>query len=249
MENGREAVEATTPPAAPFDLVLMDLQMPEMGGLEAAQAIREREQGSGGRRLPLVALTAHAMQGDRQRCLDAGMDGYLAKPIDVDELIAAVEHFGGVAPAPAPSAPPEAPPADIVFDERAALAYSGGDRRLLADVVKLFRSDYPSALRRIERALRRRDGEALRMAAHGLKGAVATVGGTAGRQAAADLEQMGKGQQLDGAPGAFATLRREIDRLNEAFIAAGLVAPPRATRRSPARKRKSPGSSRQRRSS
>ena len=105
----------------------MDIQMPEMSGFEAAQAVRDREK-DGARRLPLVALTAHAMQGDRERCLAAGMDGYLSKPIDVDELIATVERFGGAAPPP-PAGQRTAQVTDLVFDERAALEYSGGDRR------------------------------------------------------------------------------------------------------------------------
>jgi hypothetical protein len=110
------------------------------------------------------------------------MDGYLSKPIDVDELIATVERFGRKA-APTSAGPNSRPVSEIVvFDERAALAYTGGDRRLLKNVVKLFRSDYPSALRRIDRALRRHDFEALRQAAHGLKGAIATVGGSAGKR-------------------------------------------------------------------
>ena len=246
VENGRQALDAIQSASEPFDVVLMDLQMPEMGGLEATREIREREKASGGH-LPLVALTAHAMQGDRERCLEAGMDGYLAKPIDVDQLIAALEHFGRT---PASRREPPPPPADPVFDERAALAYAGGDRALLAEVIKLFRSDYPSALRRIERAIGRRDGEALRLAAHRLKGAIATVGATAGRQAAADLEKTGKSQQLDEAARALAKLRGEIDRLDEAFIAAGLIAPSRArAKRSQPRDSKPKSSQRQRKSS
>ena len=97
-----------------------------------------------------------------------------------------------------------------VFDERAALAYAGGDRRLLAEVIELFRSDYPASLRQIDRALRRHDSEALRMAAHRLKGAVATVGAPAGRQAAAELEQKARAGDFTGAEQAYAKLRAEI---------------------------------------
>jgi CheY-like chemotaxis protein/HPt (histidine-containing phosphotransfer) domain-containing protein len=231
VENGREAVAAITAKRGSYDLVLMDLQMPVMDGFEAAQAIRDQEAG-GATRLPLVALTAHAMQGDRERCLAAGMDGYLAKPIDVDELISTVEGFGGTSP-PDPSQPEAEPAVSDVFDERAALAYAGGDRRLLAEVIKLFRSDYPSSLRQIDRAFRRRDSEALRMAAHRLKGAVATVGAAAGRQAAAELEQRARAGDLTGAERAYASLRTEIERLDEAFAAAGLR--PRSPRRAAAR--------------
>jgi two-component system sensor histidine kinase/response regulator len=244
VENGRQAVtsiESVTP--SPFDVVLMDLQMPELSGLEAAQAIRERETG-GARRLPIIALTAHAMRGDRERCLAAGMDGYLSKPIDVDDLLATVERFGGDAPS-AVLQQTEQQTSEAIFDQRAALAYTGGDRRLLKDVIKLFRSDYPSSLLRIDRALQRRDLEGLRLTAHRLKGAIATVGGSAGRQAALELEQSARSQNYAAAERAYARLRHEITRLEQAFAASNLIARParrsvaRRTRRSTERKRRS----------
>ena len=240
VENGRQAVASIKSAGnAGFDVVLMDLQMPEMSGFEAAQAIRERET-TRGPRLPLIALTAHAMRGDRERCLDAGMDGYLSKPIDVEELIATVERFAERAAEPAEAPRPAAPQAgEAIFDERAALAYAGGDRRLLDEVITLFRSDYPLSLRRIDRALQRRDREALRQAAHRLKGAIATVGASAARQAAAELEHTARSHSFDEAGRASAALRRELERLEEAFAAAGSAGRP--TRRSTAgRKRRAP---------
>jgi CheY-like chemotaxis protein/HPt (histidine-containing phosphotransfer) domain-containing protein len=230
VENGRMAVDAVAPGSGtPFDLVLMDLQMPEMGGLEATRAIRECEDGT--RRLPLIALTAHAMQGDRERCLAAGMDGYLSKPIDVDELIAAVERYAdGSVPSSAPAAV-EPPPTLAIFDERTALGYTGGDRRLLAEVVKLFRADCAPSLRRIDRAITRRDPEALRMAAHRLKGAIATVGAPASRQIAADLEDTARTRNFDNAKRVYGKLRHELERLDKAFVKAGLSRPPRRKRR------------------
>jgi two-component system, sensor histidine kinase and response regulator len=228
VENGREAVEAIrTAGARQFDIVVMDVQMPEMGGFEATEAIRAGER-STGQHLPIVALTAHAMQGDRARCLEAGMDGYLTKPIDVDELIATVEGFGGEPH----EARVEQPSQDggVIFDERTALACAAGDRRLLKRIIALFRSDRATTLRRINRAVAERDGEALRMAAHALKGSIATVGGARGREAAAELEQMGRVNQFDQAEPAYHRLSKEIALLDEAFAAASLVArPQRAT--------------------
>jgi CheY-like chemotaxis protein len=92
--NGREAVDALA--RTSFDLVLMDLQMPEMDGFEATAAIRAQERGTGAR-IPIVALTAHAMEGDRQRCLDADMDGYVSKPIDATELFSVIDQVSKAA--------------------------------------------------------------------------------------------------------------------------------------------------------
>jgi CheY-like chemotaxis protein len=177
VENGRVACRRSIRRAR-FDVVLMDLQLPEMGGFEATGAIRRRETSTGGH-LPIVALTAHAMQGDRERCLNAGMDGYIPKPIDVDLLIATVERLGKSGPLNAREAQPSAreeTSIETVFDEAAALSHTGRDRRLLGELIAIFRSTHGSALRRIGRAIRSRDGEALRMVAHALKGTIATIG-------------------------------------------------------------------------
>jgi len=225
VETGRAAVDALDASPRGFDVALLDVQMPEMSGLEATEAIRDRE-GATGSRLPIIALTAHAMQGDRERCLDAGMDGYLSKPIDVDELVETVERFGaGTKPQPArPARRPKATAAAAAtFDEQAALAHTGGDRRLLAKVIALFRSDSPSYLRRLDEAVKRRDGDALQMAAHGLKGALATVGSPGGRALAAELEQMGRTRRFDGARARVAGLRDYLGVLDQAFAAAGLT--------------------------
>jgi CheY-like chemotaxis protein/HPt (histidine-containing phosphotransfer) domain-containing protein len=226
VEDGRAAVRAITAETHDgFDVALMDVQMPEMSGFEATEEIRAREAGTG-HHLPIIALTAHAMQGDKDRCLAAGMDGYLAKPIDVDELVATVEHFASQMPiARTDEAPAGLEPAPV-FDEGIALAYAGGDRRLLRQVIKLFRADVPGTLRNLTAAIERRDAEALRHSAHALRGAMAAIGATAGQQIATTLEEMGLSAQFEGAQEAYATLAKQVEDLNAAVEAAGLVATP-----------------------
>ena len=231
VENGRLAIEAIRKENGRFDVVLMDLQMPEMGGLEATAAIRAGESGTG-RHVPIIALTAHAMQGDRERCLAAGMDGYLSKPIDVAELISAVEHLAdtraGTRPEPSAGTP-------AIFDEQAALRVVGDDRGLLEEVVATFRASRVGYEERLEAALGRNDREELRMSAHALKGALATVGSPAGREAAARLEQCAGDEHLDNARAAYSSLRACLSRLDRAFIAARLTARRQRVRAKPRR--------------
>ena len=132
VEDGKQACDALTAPGAkPFDVVVMDLQMPEMGGLEATQMIRQREVATG-KHVPIVALTAHAMKGDRDRCLAGGMDEYLSKPIDTPLLIATVEGIDDrgrrAAAAERDATTMTRHDSHAVFDESAARRRTGGDR-------------------------------------------------------------------------------------------------------------------------
>jgi signal transduction histidine kinase/CheY-like chemotaxis protein len=202
--NGREALAAVT--AQPFDVVLMDVQMPEMGGFEATAAIRALESGRTTSRLPIIAMTAHAMKGDRERCLAAGMDEYLTKPLDSRRLCALVEEMAGSAPAGAPRRELATIPAGV-------LARVGGDRELLVEISRLFVDDAPRHLQKIRQAIDARDGEALRRAAHGLKGAAANFDAEGVVSAARALEEIGRTGEVGAYDAAWQALTLETDRL------------------------------------
>jgi len=190
--NGLEALAAIA--QRRFDVVLMDLQMPEMGGFDATAEIRRRERGTGAH-VRIVALTAHAMNHDRDRCLAMGMDGYLSKPIEPSLLFAAVEQASPV-PAPAAAQPPRSAAA---IDRDAVLRRLGGDEALLADVVRLFLEDCPQRLAAIEAALERGDADDIRSAAHALKGPAGNLSATALFEAARALERAGAEGRIDDA--------------------------------------------------
>jgi two-component system sensor histidine kinase/response regulator len=236
--NGRQAVDTIEAnDASPaFDAVLMDVQMPVMGGFEATAAIRAREAATGAH-LPIVAMTAHAMIGDRERCLHAGMDEYLPKPIDADRLIAIIEGLGGTPSAIA--AAPVAPPPDVAVDVPAVLARLGGDRQLLAEMVQLFREDAPKTLRALQRAVTAGDPERVRIAAHAIKGSLGTLGATSAAEIARALEMMGREGELSGAPHALLSLRDEVKRLQDALADLVSAGHPRAgVRKAPKAKAK-----------
>jgi two-component system, sensor histidine kinase and response regulator len=207
--TGREAVAAVEREV--FDIVLMDVQMPEMGGLEAAMAIRERERHVGGH-VRIVAMTAHAMVGDRERCLAAGMDGYLAKPVDRERLISVVEgqSRGDAATSTVRTSPG-------AFDKGQALARLGGDEDLLADVVRLFLVDCPKHLVTIKSAVERRDVEGIRAGAHALKGAAGNLSARTLADAAAILERIANEGRLDAAESGWRRVWTEASEFMDAL--------------------------------
>ncbi len=204
-----------------FDLVLMDVQMPVMGGLEATAAIRDAERASG-THLPIVALTAHAMHGDRERYLEAGMDGYVTKPIDGVELTRIIAQLVPAAaaqgPVPAAAVPVVPVAADRpAFDERVIRARLGDNAQLFAKLVRLFLGDSHARMRAMRRAIDEGDGEALRLAAHALKGAASNFAAAPVVEAAGRLELQGKNRDLHESLATYAVLTREIRRLRRAL--------------------------------
>ena len=204
VNNGRAAVEQVA--AQPFDVVLMDVQMPEMDGLEATAAIRRAEAQSGGH-VPIVAMTAHAMKGDRDRFLAAGMDGYVAKPVRPHELYAAVEGGGPNVEAELPA------PADLSFEWDAALERVGGDEAMLRDLAEMFFAECPKLIQQIREHIAGADGPELRRAAHTLKGSAHVFGAAAAAEAAHRLEEIGREEAFADAEEALALLEDELARL------------------------------------
>ncbi|NUQ66010.1 MAG: response regulator [Pirellulales bacterium] len=205
--DGREALGCWK--AQEFDVVLMDVQMPEMDGFEATQGIRAREKGTG-RHTPVVAMTAHALKGDRERCLGAGMDGYIAKPIRVKELF---EAIAAVLPSMAGrSSVPEtqgdgADRADAL-DECEAIRRLGSTE-MVKVVVEAAMEECPRRLAEMQRALAGRDAKTLRLAAHTFKGAVHYFGESAAFELAKTLEKKALGGDWEGAAPLVEQLQHE----------------------------------------
>jgi CheY-like chemotaxis protein/HPt (histidine-containing phosphotransfer) domain-containing protein len=219
--NGREALDALD--RGRFDVVLMDVQMPEVDGFEATAALRSRERVSG-RHTPVLALTAHALKGDRDRCLAAGMDGYVSKPIRSEELFQALRELAPPSAPPAAGAPAGDGEGRDVFDRAAALAGAGGNASLLREIAGLFREDSPRLLAAVRAAIDGRDALRLRRAVHTLRGSVANFAAGPAVEAARRLEAMGEANDLGGAAEAYRALEREVRRLEQAL--AGLALPP-----------------------
>jgi len=232
--NGREALARLE--REPFDLILMDVQMPELDGFETTAAIREKEKTTGGH-VPIVAVTAHAMKGDAERCLAAGMDAYLTKPLEACELAATIASLGR--PRPPSETPAEADaPGPGVLDEGRLLERVGGDRRALAKLVQLFLADSRKLLERVLEAVKGGVAPDLRAAAHALKGSVSNFAAPAATAAAARLQELGEKGDLREAPGAYARLDAELARVRESLAA--VVSRGRSARPRPSTARKPP---------
>jgi PAS domain S-box-containing protein len=211
--TGKEAVVALG--HEPFDVVLMDVQMPEMDGLEATKLIRAREQKEGGH-VPIIAMTAHALQGDRETCLDAGMDGYLAKPIRTERLLESLQTVAGNSDQEEPVTEAEVPGDGVNWPE--AFKIVQGDRELLKDMIQAFLEDCPERLERISHAIEGGDHDALRREAHTIKSSMRYFGTRDVFDQAFALEQMGHDERVEAAPDQVQRLKRSLARLEPELV-------------------------------
>jgi two-component system, sensor histidine kinase and response regulator len=251
-QNGKEAVEAFL--TGDIDLILMDVQMPEMDGFAATREIRRLEgervrsveaesSKLKGRenppprsekhptssiqhpvsRIPIVAMTAHAMEGDRERCLEAGMDDYVSKPVSAEVLYRVIENLLNTGEkddhgrAMAPHASPDLPEDRPVFDLSAALEAVAGDRALFLEIAQLFLSELPQAVSDIREAVSGGDASRLEQGAHKLKGSLAIVGAKRAFDAAYGLEVIGREGQMEEAEHEGNLLLKELQDLESAL--------------------------------
>lgn len=210
--NGREAIDALDKDA--FDVVLMDVQMPEIDGLEASELIRGKEKTAGGH-VPIIAMTAHAMKGDKERCLAAGMDGYVSKPIQMEELINAVESCTHTQPSEEEKV--EVCEPEISIDS--IMDTTGGDRDFLKEIVATFLVEVDALMFEADRALLAGDMNALERAAHSVKGSISNFGCKKAVELARTLESAGRNCDLRHVDEAFSALAGEIERLKPMFAA------------------------------
>jgi CheY-like chemotaxis protein len=218
--NGKEALVALEK-EGPFDVVLMDIQMPQMDGVVATAQIRQKEKTTQ-THIPIIALTAHAMKGDRERYIEAGMDDYVSKPLNAKELFAALERRVPVTlhvPPEVPSRPSSSPSlGEEVWDRAALWERVAGDEESLREVIALFLEDYPKLLAAIQAAIAIGDAKALFVAAHTLKGSAGNFAAKKVVDVALRLEQLGRQEDLAPAQEAFSTLEKELLRLKDELL-------------------------------
>ena len=207
--NGREAVSALA--KEPFDLVLMDVQMPEMDGYEATQAIRKNEKATGAH-TRIVAMTAHSMKGDRERCLAAGMDGYISKPVKIAALLEILKNVSRPPSADKPRS--EAPSKSISINDAAIMAWIGGDQTLFKRMTELFLHDSSETLRALRAAISEGNCKKVEYLAHSLKGSVANFTTQGPYKVAMRLESTAHGGSLEGAAEVVHNLEDQIELLN-----------------------------------
>jgi len=201
--HGKDAVEEFV--KGSFDVILMDIQMPEMDGFEATAAIRAHEAKSGGR-IPIMAMTAHAMQGDRERCLASGMDGYVSKPIRPEALFQELERL-----VPSAGRRMKTPVLDAAVTRNPAL----DDPALMKELIALFLADLPGQFEALEAALAGKDPERVLHAVTQIKGPISNFGLACSREATEILDKMTRDRSFEGAGDALALLKLRLAELRE----------------------------------
>jgi len=230
-QNGREAVDAAS--QEQFDVVFMDIQMPVMDGLEAAAEIRRRESaaGAGCRRMPIIAMTAHAMESDRQRCLAAGMDAFISKPfvatdvlrtltaLDFAESGIQVESLSAVHDGPAREASQSR---STVMDWQRLRQSCGDDSQFMQEVIDTFVCAAPGNIRSMEDAFRQRDSRQIEREAHALKGAARTLGAVRLADRCREIEMIARNGDSDAAQSLIAVLPTDLADLTAELAATPL---------------------------
>ncbi len=220
--NGKEAIEAIG--EEDFDLVLMDVQMPDMDGLTATREIRKMEvhhQSSIFNRqysIPIIAMTANAMKGDREKCLESGMDDYISKPINVEKLFGVIEKFSHKLKdhkkeKPFPSLKKTEAKSKEVFDLSKAMEVVAGDKEIFKEIANIFLENSSAYVTQIREAITGSDVLSLEHAAHSLKGSVGHFGARRTFEAAYLLEKLGREKEMGEADNAFSTLEKELTAL------------------------------------
>jgi two-component system sensor histidine kinase/response regulator len=201
---------------------LMDVQMPEMNGLDATSVIRQSERQTGAH-LPIIAMTALAMKGDRQRCLDAGMDDYISKPIRADEIFRAIDRLSTAitnrrrADEDTGSATTISPDPDSALDAAELLSRVEGDVDLMQQLIEISQEEWPRLLVEVREVIDRGDARALDRVGHRIKGSAGIFGARALVEVAQRLENIGRANDLSGASAELANLERELERLQQAL--------------------------------
>jgi CheY-like chemotaxis protein len=213
--QGREAINLLD--ARDFDLVLMDVQMPEMDGFEATAVIRAKERRTG-RHTPIIAMTAHAMKGDRERCLEAGMDAYVSKPIRATELFDTIARVVGPSGQDDVQCEPT-PSEESGLDWSRALSAVNDDQTLLRTLAETLVDESAGMMAAIREAIARGDATALQLAAHTLQGSIRYFGSTVAFEHACRLEAQGENDDLKDAEEALPALERGMATLTAALAA------------------------------
>jgi CheY-like chemotaxis protein/HPt (histidine-containing phosphotransfer) domain-containing protein len=233
VANGAEALKALE--TIPYDLVLMDVQMPEMDGYEATRQIRNPQSAVINHGIPVIAMTAHAMQGDRERCLEAGMNDYLSKPVDPRALSEALDKWlpkenaecgmrndncgnrkEGIEEEGSPSSL-STHHSLLIFDRAGMMARLMHDEELALTVVAGFLEDIPLQIAALKNCLETGDAPGAERQAHSIKGAAANVGGESLREVALEMERAGKAGEMNVVKARMADLDAQFDRLKQAM--------------------------------
>ncbi|MCX5811871.1 MAG: PAS domain S-box protein [Proteobacteria bacterium] len=221
VANGKEAVVAVD--MIPYNLVLMDVQMPEMDGFEATGIIRNKEK-LNGTHMPIIAMTAHALKGDKERCIEAGMDDYVSKPIQPKELVAAIERCLSTLQSSRQKPIFETKPVHkFIFDRSAFLERLDGDEELMKEIVDVFMADFPNQLAGLKDALSQDNAYALERQAHAMKGAAANIEARSLKNIAFELETAGNSKDISQAGTLIKKLEMEFEGLKTVFTGPGDV--------------------------